>query len=107
MIRAEKVTVKVEGRALLDQIDLSFARGKVNLVIGPNGAGKSTLIRVLSGQLPPTSGNVWLGDQNVHKLSLRSLATCRAVLSQHIEIPFPLTSEEVVMMGRYPHFIGK
>lgn len=107
MIRAENIVVRIGNTALLQQVDLIFGPGKINLIIGANGAGKSTLIRVLSGQIPPTEGKVCVDDQPIHTLPLRNLARRRAVLSQHIEIPFPLRAREVVMMGRHPHFVGQ
>lgn len=107
MIRAENISVRIGGAELLKQVDVTFQPGKLNLIIGANGAGKSTLIKALSGQLQPTAGRVVLGDHDMHTFTMRSLAKRRAVLSQHVEIPFPLTSREVVMMGRHPHFVGR
>lgn len=42
----------------VDEVSLSFERGKLQVVIGPNGAGKTTLFNVLAGTLPPTSGKI-------------------------------------------------
>ena len=106
MIRAEGVSVSIGKASLLKQADLVFHPGKINLIIGPNGAGKSTLVRVLSGQIAPQQGKVLYDNQPVQSLLLREVARRRAVLSQHVEIPFPLLAREVVMMGRHPHFSG-
>lgn len=107
MLEAKELTYAVEGKKLLDGISLSFQPGQLNLIIGPNGAGKSTLIKALCQQLPGLSGQVFYGDKNAAQLSIATLARQRAVLSQNIELAFPLTVVEVVMMGRYPHFSGK
>jgi len=48
---------------VLQDIDLTIARGEVVVVIGPSGSGKSTLLRILSGLTPPSSGTVlWHGE---------------------------------------------
>ncbi len=107
MLRAENITVQIGEKHLLHEVSAEFSPGKINLIIGPNGAGKSTLIRVLSGQFHPKHGRVVLDEREISTMPIRVLAARRAVLSQHIELPFPLSAEEVVMMGRYPHFIGR
>lgn len=107
MLQAKELTYAVKGKKLLDGVSLSFQPGQLNLIIGPNGAGKSTLIKALCQQLPGLSGQVFYGEKNATQLSIATLARQRAVLSQNIELAFPLTVAEVVMMGRYPHFSGK
>src|SRR6185437_2975971 len=83
---------------------IAFAAAKLHLIIGPNGAGKSTLVKVLARFLHPQTGKVEYEGGDVHQASEAELAKRRAVLSQAIDIAFPLTVREVVMMGRYPHF---
>ena len=49
-------------------ITLEFAPGARHALIGPNGAGKTTFINLLTGALPPTSGEVFLGTENITAL---------------------------------------
>jgi branched-chain amino acid transport system ATP-binding protein len=49
-------------------VTLSFPHGARHALIGPNGAGKTTLINLLTGALPPTSGEVFLGDERITAL---------------------------------------
>ncbi len=107
MIKVECITVRAGQKVLLDNISTVFEPGKMNLIIGPNGAGKSTLVKVMSGQLKPASGNVFYDGKELRGLSDEQLSRMRAVLSQNIDLAFPLNVLELVMMGRYPHFIGK
>ncbi len=107
MISVENITVSLGGKTLLDKVSVKFEPGKLNLIIGPNGAGKSTLIKVLSKQLKPKHGKVTFGKADLHSISYNELSVMRAVLSQNIDLAFPLTVYEVVMMGRYPHFLEK
>ncbi len=104
MIEAQDLTFRAGGRDLIAAIDARFEAGKVHLVIGPNGAGKSTLIKVLARLLRPHRGRVTYEGVDVASAAERDLARVRAVLSQAIEVAFPLTVREVVTMGRYPHF---
>jgi iron complex transport system ATP-binding protein len=107
MLRVNNISYKAGDHIILDEVTSVFEPGKLNILIGPNGAGKSTLVKILSGKLKPTRGEVRYSDKNINDYSLNTLAKIRAVLSQNIEVSFPLTVEEVVMMGRYPHFTGK
>lgn len=104
MLTVEQATWQIGSRTILAGITASFDEAKMHLILGPNGSGKSTLMRILSGQLAPTNGQVMYGDTPVCTRDLASLARYRAVLSQQVEVAFPMTAHEVVMMGRYPHF---
>jgi iron complex transport system ATP-binding protein len=106
MLKANNITFRVGDKPLLTEISLSFAAGQLHLIIGPNGAGKSTLIKVLARLLRPQIGMVEYEGRDVSNASEANLAKHRAVLSQAVEVAFPLTVREVVMMGRYPHFGG-
>jgi iron complex transport system ATP-binding protein len=107
MLEASNITFRVGNKALISDVSVSFAPGKLHLLIGPNGAGKSTLIKVLARLLRPHTGKVEYEGIDVHDASEADLAKRRAVLSQAIEVAFPLSVREVVMMGRYPHFGGR
>ena len=107
MLRAHDVTRIANGRALVERVALDFAPGDVNLVVGPNGAGKSTLLKLLSGQVRPDAGSIQYGGEDLASMTPQRLATVRAILSQSLHVAFPLRVHEVVMMGRYPHFVGR
>ncbi|HEV2714186.1 MAG TPA: heme ABC transporter ATP-binding protein [Terriglobales bacterium] len=104
MLTASNITFRVGDKALISDISVLFPPGKLHLIIGPNGAGKSTLIKVLARLLRPQTGKVEYAGTDVRESRESDLAKRRAVLSQAIEVAFPLTVREVVMMGRYPHF---
>lgn len=104
MLEASDITFRVGHKALISDASVSFSPGKLHLIVGPNGAGKSTLIKVLARRLRPQAGEVRYGGEDVRRPSEAALAKCRAVLSQAVEVAFPLAAREVVMMGRYPHF---
>jgi len=107
MLTGSNITFRVGSKVLISDISASFAPGGLHLLVGPNGAGKSTLVKVLARLLRPQTGTVEYEGADVSGASEAELAKRRAVLSQAIEIAFPLTVREVVMMGRYPHFSGR
>jgi ABC-type branched-subunit amino acid transport system ATPase component len=51
-----------------DQINFRLDAGSRHALIGPNGAGKTTFVNLLTGRLTPTSGQVWIGGQDVTAL---------------------------------------
>ncbi len=58
MIAANNITLRLGKKALFEDVNIKFSQGNCYGVIGANGAGKSTFLRILSGQLEPTSGEV-------------------------------------------------
>jgi iron complex transport system ATP-binding protein len=100
MLEASDITFRVGSKALVSDVTVSFAPGRLHLIVGPNGAGKSTLVKVLARLLRPQTGKVEYEGADVRNASEAELAKRRAVLSQAVEIAFPLTVREVVMMGR-------
>ncbi len=58
MITVSNVSLNFNGQALFSHVDLKFTPGNCYGVIGANGAGKSTFLRILSGELEPSSGEV-------------------------------------------------
>jgi ATPase subunit of ABC transporter with duplicated ATPase domains len=58
MISANDITLRVGKKALFEHVNIKFTEGECYGVIGANGAGKSTFLKILSGQLEPTSGDV-------------------------------------------------
>jgi len=58
LIALEQISVRIDDRDILKQIDFSIHEQEIVTLIGPNGAGKSTLIKVLLGILKPNTGQV-------------------------------------------------
>ena len=58
MIAASNISLRVGKKALFEDVNIKFSEGNCYGVIGANGAGKSTFLRILSGQLEPTGGEV-------------------------------------------------
>ena len=65
LLRGKNLTRRWGGLVAVNNVSLDLARGSVHAVIGTNGAGKSTLINLLSGEFPPSSGEVELLGQDI------------------------------------------
>ncbi|MFI5706625.1 ABC transporter ATP-binding protein [Kribbella sp. NPDC051620] len=105
-VRVEQLTrIYVAGDqrvAALDNVDASFARGTFTAVMGPSGSGKSTLLQTAAGLDRPTSGRVWVGDQELSRLSEAKLTRLRrseiGFVFQNLNLVGALTVEENIML---------
>ena len=104
MLRVSNISYNAGGKQILDGISMSFTPGKITMILGPNGSGKTSLLKICSGETRNYDGTVTFDDQPLSSISNAKLATFRAVLSQQPHLQFPLSVEEVIMMGRYPFF---
>jgi iron complex transport system ATP-binding protein len=103
-VELQGVSYRAGDTLILDEVSVRFRPLRFNVVLGPNGAGKSTLLRVATGLARPTTGTVSYDEEPIASFGAERLARTRAVLSQHVELAFPLPAADVVMMGRYPHY---
>ncbi|MFN3937840.1 MAG: ABC transporter ATP-binding protein [Gemmobacter sp.] len=65
MIRVQDLHKHFGGFHAVDGASLEIAKGSITGLIGPNGAGKTTLFNVIAGRLPPTSGHVFMGEEEI------------------------------------------
>lgn len=101
-LSAASLTVAVDGKTLINGIDLVVRPGEMVAVLGPNGAGKSTLLGALAGLIAPTSGSVMFDGRTLSAWPARDLAATRAYLPQNGALEWPLTVARVVALGRLP-----
>lgn len=95
----DEVSVRRQGRFLLEEVSLSLALGEFVAVIGPNGAGKSTLMRVAAGLLAPCEGAVTLGSKPLSTFTAAELASRRAMLTQEQTLDARFSVAELVRFG--------
>ena len=105
----------------VDSLNLEIAKGECFSMLGPSGCGKTTLLRLLSGQVKPQSGSVWVDGCEVNRLSDRDLLALRRRLGMLFQfgalftdlnvfenVAFPssgLVLYVVVSVVRYPSFL--
>jgi iron complex transport system ATP-binding protein len=99
----EQVSVSFGRRAALSRISATLQAGAVTGIVGPNGAGKTTLLRAALGLQPLSHGIVRVRGKPLSEWPRDELARAMAYLPQGGEARWPLTVEEVVLLGRLPH----
>jgi Fe-S cluster assembly ATP-binding protein len=91
MLEIKNLNVEVDGKNILNGIDLSVNRGEVHAIMGPNGSGKSTLSYVLAGkdEYKVTDGEVLLDGENLLEMSPdeRAVAGVFLAFQYPVEIP--------------------
>ncbi|MEM6325661.1 MAG: heme ABC transporter ATP-binding protein [Bacteroidota bacterium] len=103
MLALHSVSVSIGRATLLDGLSLAITPGEVLAIVGPNGAGKTTALRVLAGEMDPTTGDAHLDDRPIGGFASGTLAQRRAVLPQESALAFGFSVLDVVLLGRTPH----
>jgi iron complex transport system ATP-binding protein len=101
-LRAEDLSVRLNGTLIVDNAALELKSGELTALIGPNGAGTTTLVRALAGLLP-AEGRIELDGRTFDALSSRERARHIAYLPQGHVFHWPMAVAAVVALGRYPH----
>lgn len=76
-VELKGVSFKRGTRSIFNNVDIRIPRGKVTGIMGPSGCGKTTLLRLMGMQLRPSSGEVWVNNQNLPALSRSDLFDAR------------------------------
>ncbi|WP_137150009.1 ABC transporter ATP-binding protein [Devosia sp. FKR38] len=103
MIDARAITVRRQGRSLIDGIDIMLRDGEMLGVVGPNGSGKTTLLRSLYGALQPDAGDILLDGVPMTQMSRRAVARRIAVVPQGQPLDGDQSVADLVGLGRLPH----
>lgn len=90
-----------DGHAILDSVSLSVQAGETIVLTGNSGSGKSLLLKLMFGELMPTSGRIKINNIPLHEISHDDVGQCIGVMSQNPE--FPTGTALDVMTG----FAGK
>ena len=102
MIELKHVTAGYGKQTVLNDVTVTFEKGKLTSVIGVNGSGKSTLLKAILGMIPFDSGEVTADGTSLKNMSRNEIARKISYLSQGKNTP-DMTVEQLVLHGRFPH----
>lgn len=81
VIALEAVSFARGKRMIFEQLSFTLEKGEIVAVMGPSGTGKTTLMRLITGQVKPKKGKVWIFGQDVAQLSRAELMQLRRRIS--------------------------
>jgi phosphonate transport system ATP-binding protein len=96
-------TLRYNGTAALDGVDLTVDRGEAIALVGPSGAGKTSLLRLLNATVRPTVGRVAVGGEELSRLRVRELRRIRSrigTIHQDLSLIPNLRVSQNVIAGR-------
>ncbi len=102
-VAADHLSHDFGAHPVLRDVNLAIDAGEFFVIIGPNGSGKTTLLKLIAGILTPAPGRVRIFGRDIRSYSHRALARTVAYVPQGLEVNFPFTVQEAVLLGRAPH----
>ncbi len=88
---------------VLKDVNLSIQRGKITTILGANGCGKSTLFSLMTKNLTPRKGRIYLEGKQIRNMSLKDFACRVAIVQQYNSAGDDVTVERLISFGRTPH----
>jgi len=106
MIELKRVRMAYQKKIVLNDINLKIKSGETLAIIGASGSGKSTLLRLMIGLLRPASGEIWIGGQEISRMSEKELDKVRmhmGMVFQYSALFDSLTVGDNVAFGLREH----
>ncbi len=105
LLELQSLSKHFGGLVAVDGVSYGVKKGEIRGIIGPNGAGKTTLFNVITGELKPTSGRVYLRGEDITGLPPDII--CRKGMSRTFQLTFvfpEMTVFECIWVGVYSRF---
>lgn len=88
ILSVQNVTKRLKGRTVVDSMSFELGQGNICGFVGPNGAGKTTLIRMMTGLIAPTAGEIRISGFSVQKERRQALRRLGAIVESPIFFPY-------------------
>lgn len=102
-MEVRNLSFKYGSKLVVNNISFSIAEGEITTLIGANGSGKTTLLHLMTKNLKPFSGGVYLEGKNIQKIRLKEFSKKVAIVHQYNTVPNDVDVKTVVGYGRIPH----
>ena len=100
-LETKGITYSIDGKLIIEGIDISVKEGEFVGIVGPNGCGKSTLLKNIYKVFTPDSGAAFIDGEDLSKLSNRKTAKKMSVMQQeNIGLIMDVPLEVTVELGR-------
>lgn len=102
LIEIRDLSYEINGRSIFSGLNLTVPRGRITALMGPSGTGKTTLLRLITGQIRPTSGSVLFDGIDVGSLGTRDLYRLRLRMGMLFQNGALLTDMDVFENVAFP-----
>jgi len=103
IIDARNIKFSYGVKPVMESVSFTVDEAQIVAVIGPNGSGKTTLLKIINGTLFPDDGQMIVDGKETDRWSRKEIARKVAIVPQETAVTFPFYTEEIVLMGRFPH----
>ena len=93
----------LNGTSILNNINITFEKGKFYSIVGPNGSGKTTLLKNILKLIDVDRNTIFIDNNEVTKLKSNELSKLVSYVPQNTNIEFNFLVKDIVMMGRNPY----
>ncbi|MEQ5315651.1 iron ABC transporter ATP-binding protein FetA [Providencia vermicola] len=69
LLQLQDISYSIDGKTILDNVQINLRAGEFKLITGPSGCGKSTLLKIVASLISPTQGNILFNGQDINALS--------------------------------------
>ncbi|MGC9929515.1 ABC transporter ATP-binding protein [Priestia aryabhattai] len=107
ILDVKSVSKKVRRRHLVKEVSFQINEGEICGLLGPNGAGKTTLIRLLTGLIKPTEGEVFINNKHIVSQRKEALQNVGAIVESPIFFPYMTGKENLTNLARLHSFHTK
>lgn len=107
IVEVKEITKRIKKRLLVNDLNFSVKKGTICGLLGPNGSGKTTLIRMITGLIYPTKGQILIKQHDVASNRKDAMVNIGAIVESPIFFPYMTGQENLINLARLHESIPK